>query len=165
MLECNLLVLVKSFGVIGPFSPGHLHSVLQLAVTSLQFLHFGLDLFCEAFDFVILLQEIRYWSVEIPVGCHWVCRRFGIAVNIYKRGYFFFRPLRPVTSQHHVCTWSVAKSYGYAKKWIVGKSALEPRENACTQGPGAHLSARPCTRAPVRARIPAWLLEKNVCSH
>ena len=132
----------KSFGVIGPFSPGHLHSVLQLAVTSLQFLHFGLDLFCGAFDFVILLQETRYRSVEVPVGCHWVCRRFGIAVNIYKRGYFFFRPLRPVTSQHHVCTWSVAKSYGYAKKWIVGKSALEPRENACTQGPGAHLSAR-----------------------
>ena len=24
----------------------------------------------------------------------------------------------------------------------MGKSALEPRENACTQGPGAHVSAR-----------------------
>ena len=37
---------------------------------------------------------------------------------------------------------AVARSYGYVKKWIVGKSALEPRENACTQGPGAHVSAR-----------------------
>lgn len=31
---------------------------------------------------------------------------------------------------------------GYVKKWIVGKTTLELRENRCTQGPSAHLSAR-----------------------
>lgn len=59
---------------------------------------------------------------------------------------------------------------GYVKKWIVGKTALKLRVKMCTRGPSAHLSARVqgldlVTQALVRVPIPAWELEKNVCSH
>ena len=42
---------------------------------------------------------------------------------------------RPI-SRSRFCKRSVARSYGYAKKLIVGKDASEPMENTCTQGPG-----------------------------
>ena len=46
---------------------------------------------------------------------------------------------------------SAARSYGHAKKLIVGKAAGESMENTCTQG-------------PVHARILAWVLKKVVFS-
>ena len=56
------------------------------------------------------------------------------------------------------------------KQWNVGKKASKLMENVCTQGTGAHFSARIQGldlvlghRHP--ARILTWVLEKKVCSH
>ena len=81
---------------------------------------------------------------QVCVSCvfQWVRSHFTKWCFVHTLGtQVVFRPLCSV-SRRRFCKRSVARSYGYAKKWIVGKCASESTENTCTQGPGSHFSTR-----------------------